>query len=101
MVLSVVFDHGVDDACEFVGCGFDGQLRIVLGLDSAVVGSERTLAMVEASGSKAKGICGPVGGFLGLGIEDFASGDFVVGTEAEPRGEVFVGGPFGHVDTGL
>jgi hypothetical protein len=101
LVFGVVFNHGIDDAGEFVGRGLDGQLRAVLGLDPAVVGSESTLAMVETSRSKAKGVCCPVGGFLGLGTEDFSAGDFIVGTKAEPGSEVFAGGPFVHVYTGF
>lgn len=89
LVFGVVFDHGIDDAGEFVGCGLDGELGTVLGLDPAVVGSKSTLAMVKASGGKAKGVCCPVGGLLGLGTEDFSSGDFIVGTAAEPGSEVF------------
>jgi hypothetical protein len=101
VVLGMVFDHGIDDAGEFVGSGFDGELWAMLGLDPTVVGTEGALAVIETSRSEAEGERSAVGGFPGLGIEDFSSGEFLVGTEAESGGEVFVGGPFAHIDTGL
>lgn len=101
VVLGMGFDHGVDDASKFVCRGFDCQLGAVLCLDSAIVGSQSTLATVEAAGGQAEGVSSAVGSLLGLGLEDFASGDLVVGTEAEPGGEVFAGGPLAHIDTGF
>ena len=72
LVLGVLFDHGIDDAGKFVGGGFDGELWSVLGLDSAVVGAEGALDVMEASGSEAESERGAVGGFLGLGAEDLS-----------------------------
>ncbi len=100
-VLGLVLEHGVDDACEFVGGGGDGLGFAEAGAHAAVVGAEGALAVDEALGSHAEGSGGAVLGFLGFGSDDFAAGFVVVGAEAEPGGEVLDGGPGGHIDAGF
>ena len=44
---------------------------------------------------------GPVRAGLGLGADDLAAGDAVVGAQPQPRREVLGAGPFGHVGANL
>ena len=80
LVFSVGIDHRVGNAGELVGGGLDGELWAVFGLDPSVVGTESAFAVVKTSGSKSQGVCCTVGRFLGFGVEDLSSRDFVVGT---------------------
>lgn len=51
---------------------------------------------MEVSWSKSESKHGAVT-FLGIAREDFATGDFVVGAERKPGGEVFDGRPLGSI----
>jgi hypothetical protein len=60
--------------------------------------AERGSAVVEGAGREPEGGRRPVGRRFGPAAELLAAGDLAAGREAEPGGELFLGGPARHVD---
>ena len=85
------FDHGVEDACEFVGGGSDAfgfaEARFHLAAEVAEFGS----TAAEGLGTQAQDGGDFIGNFAGGGFEDFAAADAVVGAESEPGAEALGG----------
>jgi hypothetical protein len=80
-ILGVVFEHGVDYSGKLMSGCFDGQLRTVESLQTAVGSTESTMAMIETSGSKAKSLGGTIGGFYRGSGNNFAAGYSIVGSK--------------------
>lgn len=83
------FEEVEDDACEFVGCGGDGLWGAKASPHAAEVVTDGGVAPAGAVVGHAEGVGSA--GFDGAGMsgENPAAGEALVGTEAEPRGEVF------------
>ena len=81
------FDHGVEDAGEFVGGGRDAFGFSKAGFHFAAEVPEFGVAAPESLGAQAQDCGNFVGDFAGGGFEDFAAADAVVWTESEPRAE--------------
>ena len=77
---------------QLSGGGGDGLGFADAAGEAAVEGTEGVIAAGEAHDGEAEGFGGPVGGGLGGGAEELASGYLVVGREGEPGGEVARGG---------
>ena len=92
------FKHKVDNAGEFVGRGGNGFGGTELSTFAAIVGAEGAVAMTEGLGGDSEGGVGAIFGVLGASREAFTAGDGIVGAEAEPGGEMFDGGPKGHIE---
>ena len=94
-------DEVVDDASELVGHGGDGLGGSLAVSHAAVEVAEDGLVTVEALSSHPERVGGWTDDFAGSGREDLSASDTVVGTEAEPTGEIPSGREGGEVRTAL
>ena len=88
------FEQEVDNAGEFMGRGGDAEL----GAFAAIVATEGAVAMTEGLSGDSEGGVGAIFGVLGASTKAFTTRDGIVGAEAEPGGEMFDGGPGGHIE---
>lgn len=70
-------------------------------LQAPVKGSKRAGAADDRLGRHAEGLCGTVTMLHGAALEHLATGDVMLGSEAQPRAEVLVIGPLAHVRADL
>jgi len=68
-----MFEHGVDEAGQFVRRGGDGFGGAHPGFHPSEKGAEGTLAVVQARGRQPEGRGGPVGARRGPPTHDLAS----------------------------
>ena len=74
-----VFDHGVEDAGQFVGGGGDGRFGSELGADAAEPVAQCGLRSMKRLGSHSQGGGEAVADLAGVGGEGASAGDAVVG----------------------
>jgi len=97
-ILGLVVEHGIDDAGELVGGGSDSFGSAETGTHGAAETAQGALGMGESLGGDAEG--GGTG--LGLlGFDDLTASDIIMGTKAEPGGEMLDRIPPGHIETDL
>jgi len=90
-------DEVVDDASELVGGGGDGLRCAEAVARAAVKLAEVGRVAVKGLGGHTQGSSGPVIDLAGFGREDLSATDAIVGTQAEPTGELASVGKGGKV----
>ena len=95
IVRGAILDEMPDDAGEFVGHGSDGLWGAEAGFPAAETIPEIIFAVPETLGGQAQGQCRPAFDVASFDGNDFAAGDAVVGTEAQPGAKAFAGGKAG------
>ena len=83
----MVCDEVVDDACQLVG-GSGYRLGTTEAGALAAELAQGGWAAVEGLGRPAQRLGGAIGAGAGLGTDDLAAGDLVVGAQMQPGGEV-------------
>lgn len=101
IVGGLVFEHEVDDPCEFVSGGDIGLHDTFASAHPAVVSAESRLAVRERPGRIAESLSCAVFVLFGVAFVDLAAGDVVVRAKSEPGSEVFDGGPAVHIEADL
>ena len=76
-----MFEHLVDDACEFMGSGRDGDGWALFGFDAAIESAQGTLRTTNALGGKTKGFIGAIIGWLRMATFDLACGRLIIGSQ--------------------
>ena len=89
------FEHGVNDACQFMGGGDGGMGATMLGALPLIESAECAVGAGERLGGLAKGEVGRTEHLWRRAIEDFAARDLVVGRQ--PSGKVLDRGPPRHI----
>src|SRR6266542_3456806 len=101
LVQQALLERAVDEDRQLAGGGGDGfSLAHPVG-QAAIESAERGLGAAEAQGREAQDPRGPVGRGRGLGAQEPAAGDLVVGRQGEPGREVLLRGPAGHIGANL
>jgi hypothetical protein len=83
-VFGLVFEHGVDDAGDFVSGGGNGSGGVGAGFDAAEEGAKIRIGAGKAVSGHSKGFGGAVLRLFGTGLDGLATGDVIVGADGEP-----------------
>src|SRR5262249_56600281 len=89
-------EHPVDEASERMRGGGDGRGRSEARFQAAVEGAEGGPTMGEGTGGHTERGRHAAGGGFGSAAERLAPRDLAAGREAEPGGEMLLGGPPGQ-----
>ena len=76
-----MFEHVVDDPCNLVSCGRDGNWRTMFGFDATIESTQCILRTMGRLSSEAKGCSGSVGGRAGAATEDLSRRRLIVGSK--------------------
>ncbi len=90
-----MFDEVPEDSGQFVGHGGDGFGGAQPGFPSSKAFSQLVFAPPEALGGQPQRHGGAAFDVTGFDGDDFAAGDAIIRTKAQPGGETFSGGKTG------